>query len=38
MKIFTMDGRFILRKLGSLTARDRKQATASLAGVLTAIQ
>lgn len=38
MKIFTLDGRFILRKLGSLTARDRKQATASLAGVLTAIQ
>ena len=34
MKLFTLDMRFVLRKLGSLSAHDRKRVIGSLHGVL----
>jgi mRNA interferase MazF len=33
-KFFTLDGRFVLRKLGTLTPRDRNKCHRALAGVL----
>jgi hypothetical protein len=36
MKLFTLDNRFILRRLGQLAAVDRKTVTAALKALLVA--